>query len=83
MSKFNVSKEDIKRLVLERQLFEQAYSDIEYDTQLIFDSLSLAWFIEGLESEHQVQFPLERANANHLTSVNTIYAFIQQAARLS
>lgn len=76
-----ITREDIKRLLLERKLYTSVSGDLDFDAEIAMDSLSLTWFLHGLEQEYGIHLALEDSDFDEFTSVNSIHRYI--AGRLA
>jgi acyl carrier protein len=72
-----ITREDIKRLLLERKLYASVPGDLDFDAELAFDSLSLIWFLHVLEQEYGIHLSPEDSDFNEFTSVNSIHRYIE------
>jgi 3-oxoacyl-[acyl-carrier-protein] synthase II len=72
-----VTRDDIKRLLLERKLYASVSADLEFDTEIVLDSMSLIWFLHGLEQEHGIQIAPESEDLQHFTSIERIHGYLE------
>jgi acyl carrier protein len=72
-----ITREDIKRLLLERKLYTLVSGDLDFDAEIALDSLSLIWFLHGLEQEYGIQLSPEDSDFNEFGSINCIHRYIQ------
>lgn len=72
-----ITREDIKRLLVKQKLYAAASGELDFDTEIALDSLSLTWFLHGLEQEYGIQLEPENTDFNAFTSINSIHRYIE------
>ncbi|MFL5345025.1 MAG: acyl carrier protein [Hyalangium sp.] len=72
-----ITREDIKRLLLERKLYATVSGDLDFDAEIALDSMSLIWFLHGLEQEYGIQLAPEDSDISQFTSINSIHRYIE------
>ncbi|GFN30745.1 acyl carrier protein [Paenibacillus xylaniclasticus] len=73
-----ITKESIAALLRERKLYGAIDDQMGFDTPILLDSLSLVWFVEGLEQRFRIELELEDADYSKFGSVNEIYALLSE-----
>jgi acyl carrier protein len=75
-----VTKEDLKQLLLERDLFSSIAGELDDDTEIVLDSLALLWFLEGLEKRLIPGVQWADEDYAKFRSINEIYRLIEEKA---
>ncbi|MBW7477305.1 hypothetical protein K0T92_21535 [Paenibacillus oenotherae] len=75
MKTATITKEAIRKVLLERKLFASLDDTLTNDTEFVLDSLSLVWFIAGLEHECGIRLD-EEEDWSVFTSINAIYSYV-------
>ncbi|WP_341278794.1 hypothetical protein [Paenibacillus sp. FSL H8-0537] len=73
-----ISKEAIKSLLLENQLFVSRPDEMNDDSLIMMDSLCLIWFLDMLEHRNQICLQLEDEDYERFDSITSIYRLIQE-----
>ncbi|ANY68218.1 hypothetical protein BBD42_18345 [Paenibacillus sp. BIHB 4019] len=73
-----ISKEAIKRLLLENQLFVSRPDELNDDSLIMMDSLCLIWFLDMLEHRNHIHLQLEDGDYERFDSIHAIYRLIQE-----
>ncbi|WP_338552327.1 hypothetical protein [Paenibacillus sp. KS-LC4] len=73
-----ISKEAIKSLLLENQLFVSRPDEMNDDSSIMMDSLCLIWFLDMLEHRNQIYLQLEDEDYERFDSITSIYQLIQE-----
>jgi acyl carrier protein len=76
-----IIKEDIKKLAIERNQFLDSQTVLDYDQELIFDSLSLLWFIEGLNEKYALSLKSNQITSSDFQTVNAIFELLMQLSQ--
>jgi len=71
-----ITKHEIRELLLERNLFSAVSGDLSDDTQLHMDSLTLVWFVNGLEQRCGVALRFDDREWSEFGSVNAIHQLL-------
>lgn len=71
-----ITRDDVRSLLLERRLFAAVSEDVGDDSPVLFDSMSLIWFLHGLNERHGVELSLEDCDVSKLTSVRRIHEWV-------
>jgi acyl carrier protein len=76
-----ISREDVRRLLTDLHLFGAVSDQVDDDTELHFDSVSILWFVQGISERFGVDVTLEEGDIEHLTSVGRITDWLQERLR--
>jgi acyl carrier protein len=71
-----ITKTEIRTLLLERHLFQTASETLADDSEIALDSLSLAWFLSGLQSRHGIVLQLDDEDWSEFRSVDGIHRLL-------
>ena len=83
MRQADITKQEIRELLLERNLFSAVSGDLTDDTELRMDSLSLVWFVNGLEQRCGVALRFDDGEWEQFGSVNAIHQLLLRKCRES
>lgn len=81
MRQMDITKEQIKELLLERNLFRSVTDILAYDTELVLDSLTLVWFLNGLETRYGLNLRLDDEEWDQFRSINAIHRLLHRKSR--
>lgn len=76
-----ISREDVRRLLLDRRLFTTVSDEMDDDAELSFDSVSVLWFLQGISERFGVDVTLEEGDLERFTSVGRITDWLQERLR--
>jgi hypothetical protein len=71
-----ITRDDVRSLLQERRLFAAVSDDLGDDSPVVFDSMSLIWFLHGLNERHGVELSLEDCDPGQLTSIRRIHDWL-------
>jgi acyl carrier protein len=71
-----ISKEQIRALLMERRLFASDAEIVSDDYEMMLDSLSLVWFLDGLQEKYGICLLLADDEWNEFRSVNGIHQLL-------
>lgn len=69
---------DIRTLLVERKLYATFDDRLDDDSPLSLDSLSLLWFLAGVEERFGFKVTPEPEDLQHFTCVRRIHAYLVQ-----
>jgi len=72
------SRRQVKQLVKESQLFNPIEHELLDDEELVWDSMSLIWFIASLESSFNIQLDYRTIDLKHFNSITAIDLLIEK-----
>jgi len=78
----SITKEALLELLHERKLFGAVAEQMDFDTPIMLDSLSLVWFVEGLEQRFDIELELEDDDYLKFGSVSQIYELLSEKLAL-
>ncbi len=81
MRQMDITKEQIKELLLERNLFRSVMDSLADDTELVLDSLTLVWFLNGLESRYGLNLQLDDGDWEQFGSINAIHQLLHRKSK--
>jgi hypothetical protein len=71
-----ITRDDVRLLLLERRLFAAVSEDLDDDSPVMLDSMSLMWLLHGLNERYHVELSLEECDVTQLTSVGRIHEWV-------
>lgn len=71
-----IDREEVRGLLLERKLFAAVSDDLDDDSPVVLDSMSLIWFLHGLNERHGLELTLEECDLSRMTSVRGIHEWL-------
>ncbi|WP_127533593.1 phosphopantetheine-binding protein [Paenibacillus kobensis] len=74
----SITQESLLELLHERKLYSSIDEQIDFDTPIMLDSLSLVWFVEGLEQRLGIELELDDADYEKFGSVREIYSLLSE-----
>jgi acyl carrier protein len=75
-----IGADTVRELLADRRVFPGLPADLGDDTELALDSLGLVWLLHQVEARHGLVVEPSDAEAEQLTSVSAITAYLNRAA---
>lgn len=70
-------KQQVERLVKDAQLFTAIEHELQDDEELLWDSMSLIWFITSLEEHFAIELDYRTVDLNHFATLQMIEQLIR------
>jgi hypothetical protein len=75
-SRAQITRDDVRRLIVEEELVAGAAADLDDDGEIAFDSRSLLWFLHLVEERFGIVARPDEGDADRFTSVRRIHEYL-------